>query len=41
MECEVEPTIESKELETKSSGNEDVIANEDSAVTKSGSDEDH
>jgi hypothetical protein len=41
MECEVEPTIESNELETKSSGNEDVIANEDSAVTKSGSDEDH
>ena len=41
MECEVKPTMESNEVETKSSGNEDAIANDDSAVTKSGSDEDH
>ena len=40
-ECEVEPTMEILEVETKSSGNEEAIANDDSAETKSGSEEDH
>jgi hypothetical protein len=33
--------MESNAVETKSSGNEEAIANDDSAETKSGSDEDH